>query len=54
MVEFLVDYDRLKEANPTAVNMGDLTYLDNSQFNLKGSVAKVRVLDQNFYSNENQ
>ena len=54
VVEFLVDYDRLKEANPTAANMGDLTYLDNSQFNLKGSVAKVQVLDQNFYSNENQ
>ena len=54
VVEFLVDYNRLKEANPTAVNMGDLTYLDNSQFNLKGSVAKVRVLDQNFYSNKNQ
>ena len=54
VVEFLVDYNRLKEANPTAVNMGDLTYLDNSQFNLKGSVAKVQVLDQNFYSNENQ
>ena len=54
VVEFLVDYNRLKEANPTAVNMGDLTYLDNSQFNLKGSVAKVRVLDQNFYSNNNQ
>jgi len=54
VVEFLVDYDRLKEANPTAINMGDLTYLDNSQFNLKGSVAKVRVLDQNFYSNKNQ
>lgn len=54
VVEFLVDYDRLKEANPTAVSMGDLTYLDNSQFNLKGSVAKVRVLDQNFYSNKNQ
>ena len=54
VVEFLVDYDRLKETNPTAINMGDLTYLDNSQFNLKGSVAKVRVLDQNFYSNNNQ
>ena len=54
VVEFLVDYNRLKEANPTAVNMGDLTYLNNSQFNLKGSVAKVQVLDQNFYSNENQ
>ena len=54
VIEFLVDYDRLKEANPTAVNMGDLTYLNNSQFNLKGSVAKVQVLDQNFYSNENQ
>lgn len=54
VVEFLVDYDRLKEANPTAVNMGDLTYLDNSQFNLKGNVTKVQVLDQNFYSNENQ
>ena len=54
VVEFLVDYDRLKEANPTAVSMGDLTYLDNSQFNLKGSVAKVQVLDQNFQSSENQ
>ena len=54
VVEFLVDYNRLKEANPTAVSMGDLTYLNNSQFNLKGSVAKVQVLDQNFYSNENQ
>ena len=54
VIEFLVDYNRLKEANPTAVNMGDLTYLDNSQFNLKGSVTKVRVLDQNFYSNNNQ
>ena len=54
VIEFLVDYNRLKEANPTAVNMGDLTYLDNSQFNLKGSVAKVQVLDQNFYSNKNQ
>ena len=54
VVEFLVDYDRLKEANPTAANMGDLTYLNNSQFNLKGSVAKVQVLDQNFYPNENQ
>ena len=54
VIEFLVDYNRLKEANPTAVNMGDLTYLNNSQFNLKGSVAKVQVLDQNFYSNENQ
>ena len=54
VVEFLVDYNRLKEANPTAVNMGDLTYLNNSQFNLKGSVAKVQVLDQNFYPNENQ
>lgn len=54
VIEFLVDYDRLKEANPTAVNMGDLTYLNNSQFNLKGSVTKVQVLDQNFYPNENQ
>ena len=54
VVEFLVDYDRLKEANPTAVSMGDLTYLDNSQFNLKGNVTKVQVLDQNFHSNENQ
>ena len=54
VVEFLVDYDRLKEANPTAVSMGDLTYLDNSHFNLKGSVTKVQVLDQNFYSNKNQ
>ena len=54
VVEFLVDYDRLKEANPTAVSMGDLTYLDNSQFNLKGSVTKVQVLDQNFQSTENQ
>ena len=54
VVEFLVDYGRLKEANPTAVNMGDLTYLDNSQFNLKGNVTKVQVLNQNFYSNENQ
>ena len=54
VVEFLVDYDRLKEANPTAVNMGDLTYLENSQFNLKGNVTKVQVLDQNFHSNENQ
>ena len=54
VIEFLVDYDRLKEANPTAVNMGDLTYLNNSQFNLKGNVIKVQVLDQNFYPNENQ
>lgn len=54
VVEFLVDYDRLKEANPTAVNMGDLTYLDNSQFNLKGSVTKVQVLNQNFQSTKNQ
>ena len=54
VVEFLVDYNRLKEANPTAANMGDLTYLDNSQFNLKGNVTKVQVLDQNFYPNENQ
>lgn len=54
VVEFLVDYNRLKEANPTAANMGDLTYLNNSQFNLKGSVTKVQVLDQNFYPNENQ
>ena len=54
VVEFLVDYDQLKEANPTAINMGDLTYLNNSQFNLKGSVTKVQILDQNFYPNENQ
>ena len=54
VIEFLVDYDRLKEANPTAANMGDLTYLNNSQFNLKGNVTKVQVLDQNFHSNENQ
>ena len=54
VIEFLVDYDRLKEANPTAANMGDLTYLNNSQFNLKGNVTKVQVLDQNFHPNENQ
>lgn len=44
VIEFLVDTKQLKQDEPLAATMGDLSYINTGQF--KGAVSKIEILDQ--------
>lgn len=44
VIEFLVDTKQLKQAEPLAATMGDLSYINTGQFN--GAISKIEILNQ--------